>query len=294
MTQDPTPQGQQREEVSHNDQTSATDQVRTTSQTAENMTAVVSAYVVDSAEEDDLIRSQARQIGLLSERFDQMNQVQFERLLQIVEDLDAHIQQLQRREGSSSASFFDAGSSRDMANEESGGGILTAASRSKKPSPRNRVDVKETVTGIKVKGGVYSGDVLLQPKRILRLGNPYMRHGTGTMTYKAGDTYVGQWYHDKREGQGTYTRPDGKEYSGEWKHDYANGNGVMKSEDGSVYTGKFKNHKRHGSGVLVKSDGSCFEGDWLDDCQHGKGTYTSPDGRKYEVLYRDGRLIKKT
>ena len=61
-----------------------------------------------------------------------------------------------------------------------------------------------------------------------------------------------------------------------------------------VYTGEFRNHKRHGVGVLKKRDGSCYDGEWKDDIQEGKGKYTSAEGKKYKVVYKTGRLVKKT
>ena len=43
--------------------------------------------------------------------------------------------------------------------------------------------------------------------------------GKGTITYKNGDVYEGEWMKDKRNGAGKLTKADGSVQEGEWKED---------------------------------------------------------------------------
>ena len=45
------------------------------------------------------------------------------------------------------------------------------------------------------------------------------RSGFGTLSYKDGSKYAGNWVKDKREGKGLYTLHDGSIYDGFFKDD---------------------------------------------------------------------------
>ena len=64
----------------------------------------------------------------------------------------------------------------------------------------------------------------------------------GTITYKDGSKYVGNFKNGKFSGQGTYT----------WL-------------DGVKYIGEFKNGKRHGQGTYFWGDGTIDNGIWKKD-----------------------------
>ena len=49
------------------------------------------------------------------------------------------------------------------------------------------------------------------------LGNWIKGDGDGTMTYKDGSKYVGEWEGAHRHGQGTHTWADGTVYKGQWE-----------------------------------------------------------------------------
>lgn len=41
--------------------------------------------------------------------------------------------------------------------------------------------------------------------------------GQGTLTWKDGKTYTGEFVNDKREGKGKFMWADGRQYIGEWR-----------------------------------------------------------------------------
>ena len=145
--------------------------------------------------------------------------------------------------------------------------------------------------------------------------------GTGTMTYRSGDKYTGEWLNGTPDGEGTYTlskkitpslingyglltafsKPDaytGKfkdgrsvdnttikyrdgTYIGTIKDGRPDGNGTYTFANGNTYKGQFENGIGHGQGTCTWHDGSSYDGQWNNGKQHGQGTYTWPDGSKY-------------
>ncbi len=65
------------------------------------------------------------------------------------------------------------------------------------------------------------------------------KHGQGTLAWKNGDLYTGDWVRDKREGTGTMKCSDGSCYIGGWKKNKKNGKGKMQYADGRVYDGEW-------------------------------------------------------
>lgn len=63
--------------------------------------------------------------------------------------------------------------------------------------------------------------------------------GTGTMKYKNGDKYVGDYKSGLRNGQGVYTWKNGDVYNGTWKEDYMSGKGKYTYKSGSSAEGTF-------------------------------------------------------
>ena len=66
-------------------------------------------------------------------------------------------------------------------------------------------------------------------------------HGQGTLTFRDGDKYVGEWKDGKENGHGTYTWSDGDKYVGEFK-DGENWNGIQYDKEGTIL-GKYVNGK---------------------------------------------------
>ena len=134
-----------------------------------------------------------------------------------------------------------------------------------------------------------------------------MRHGQGTLTYKNGniyqgnwsngacdgkgvkmfangDCYMGDWSQGKRQGKGEYRFIGGHKYNGEYFGDQCHGKGVLTTAEGDVFDGEWFAGKKHGPGVERMSTGQCFQGTWITGKKHGKGTTIMPDG---EVVVGD-------
>ena len=87
--------------------------------------------------------------------------------------------------------------------------------------------------------GVYVGDL-----------SDGKRSGKGTVKYRNGDKYQGQFFQDKKHGQGTHTWRDGKKYVGEWKEGKRDGIGKMSYKDGTFFNGEWKrDYPLNGKGV---------------------------------------------
>ena len=94
-----------------------------------------------------------------------------------------------------------------------------------------------------------------------------IREIEGTMEYKNGDIYKGQWKTGEKEGKGNYKYKETKEeYDGEWK-----------------------NGKKEGLGILIKANGDRYIGEWKNDLYHGKGTYYYNSGNSYEGSFQFGK-----
>ena len=51
-------------------------------------------------------------------------------------------------------------------------------------------------------------------------------HGEGTLTWKDGKKYEGEFLNDQREGHGTFSWTDDRKYVGEWKNGMQHGKGI--------------------------------------------------------------------
>ena len=65
----------------------------------------------------------------------------------------------------------------------------------------------------------------------------------GTLTYKDGSKYVGEFKHGRFSGQGTFTWLDGVKYVGEFKAGKRHGQGTYTWGDGTIDNGIWKNNK---------------------------------------------------
>ena len=61
----------------------------------------------------------------------------------------------------------------------------------------------------------------------------------GTLTFKNGDTYTGEFKNMKRHGRGTFTFSDGASYTGEHESDNMHGRGTFS------YTQLLSNSRKH-------------------------------------------------
>lgn len=109
-------------------------------------------------------------------------------------------------------------------------------------------------------GNVYNG--LVKNKR---------PHGYGTMKYKNGDSYEGDWVDGVSDG-------NGKEFVVEDIKD-----GIV---SGHTYTGQFKNNMRNGKGTMIYSDGNKYEGDWHNNDKFGSGKMIYKCGKIYNGIWK--------
>lgn len=138
----------------------------------------------------------------------------------------------------------------------------------------------------------------------------HLPHGFGTMKYRMGREYTGEFVHGHWNGQGTLKNKLGDVYKGNFVTDKKEGFGVLKFSDGRLYKGRFQNDhmregkliyndmgyynglfqggKRHGFGKYVFAEGSHYEGQWKQDKMHGRGTLEWTDGSWYNGEWYHG------
>ena len=64
--------------------------------------------------------------------------------------------------------------------------------------------------------------------------------GQGSLTFKNGDQYKGNFKNGLFDGEGTFTSKSGWKYEGKFKKGQADGQGTLTTEQKVVYKGKFK------------------------------------------------------
>jgi hypothetical protein len=88
----------------------------------------------------------------------------------------------------------------------------------------------------------------------------------GTLTWKNGTLFVGQFARGQRSGKGVIRFPNNVRYQGDFLNGKYNGFGTCTFQDGRVYTGYWKRGKAHGKGKLTEADGTVLhDGDWSHD-----------------------------
>ena len=134
--------------------------------------------------------------------------------------------------------------------------------------------------------------------------------GKGTMYYKDGTIYEGEWKDGKRHGKATYknlykeyfecefindvpcNHVKQKDYygtyEGEWKNFRINGKGTFISKSNDKYVGEFLNGTITGKGVFTYSNGDKYEGYLVDGEYDGYGLFESNIGYKYEGMWKKG------
>ena len=118
------------------------------------------------------------------------------------------------------------------------------------------------------------------------------KHGYGTIKYKSGDIYKGEFKYDLFDGVGEYIWVDGLRYKGDWKNGRMNGKGTLTHPSGEKYSGKFKDDKKDGEGYYKNPNGIIYKGGYKNDLFHGKGKLVDAMGKVIEGTFKEGRLIK--
>mmetsp|Transcript_25195 Transcript_25195/g.83174 ORF Transcript_25195/g.83174 Transcript_25195/m.83174 type:complete len:129 (+) Transcript_25195:336-722(+) len=114
-----------------------------------------------------------------------------------------------------------------------------------------------------------------------------MKCGQGTLLFKNGDKYEGEFREDMQSGFGTHwTNVQGKlilQYRGSFWQGRRHGHGIFAYKDGGKYDGEWQNGKRHGEGRMNYTDGTVYEGMWENGKRHGAGTLFLANGDVYQV-----------
>lgn len=119
-----------------------------------------------------------------------------------------------------------------------------------------------------------------------------VRHGRGTMIFKSGNVYKGDWRDGNMHGLGEFTfNTTGDHYVGEMTNGKIGGYGRMKFHSGHIFEGYYVDGKRNGRGSLTCSDGRRFEGEWINDKLSGMGILWYNDGRVFRGMYVDGNAF---
>ncbi|MBQ8170868.1 MAG: ribosomal protein L7/L12 [Oscillospiraceae bacterium] len=127
-----------------------------------------------------------------------------------------------------------------------------------------------------------------------------VREGSGTMRFKNGNIYKGDWHNGVMHGIGEFIFADTCErYIGEFSDGTYNGQGIYHYSNGDVYEGCFINNKCNGNGTLTKANGDRCEGSWIGGALCGYGRYFYADGRVYRGMFfnntmTDGFLTTKS
>ena len=116
-------------------------------------------------------------------------------------------------------------------------------------------------------------------------------NGKGVFTHADnGDTYDGNWKYNKCHGHGVYTNKKGASYSGYWVNDTQQGHGEEKWPTGSQYVGNYEQGMKHGHGTYLWPDGSLYVGDWVENYINGIGHYKWKDGKEYYGTWQNNLM----
>jgi hypothetical protein len=109
-----------------------------------------------------------------------------------------------------------------------------------------------------------------------------MRHGKGTMRWKDGACYDGEWKQGIAQGQGKFTSANGDIYTGKFVANNASGHGTMiLKENQTTYTGAWVKDQQHGIGEEKYNNGASFTGNFKEGHKNGFGIYNWADKSTY-------------
>jgi len=114
-----------------------------------------------------------------------------------------------------------------------------------------------------------------------------LREGHGTMEWKNGNVYVGEWQRGGMTGQGKLRFADGAAYEGTLQAGLPQGRGTYAFANGNTFDGAWENGEKSGTGTFRYADGRAQVGTWLAD-KPTDGAAWSEDRRTAWVV-RDGQ-----
>jgi len=123
----------------------------------------------------------------------------------------------------------------------------------------------------------------------------------GTLKFKDGGKYVGEFRNGKFHGQGYSISYNGK-YVGEWRNSKRHGHGIFTYTApskynpkvfarGSTYVGEYRFGDIDGQGTATNADGDKFVGQFRAWKFHGRGKLTRANGTVEEGIWENGILV---
>lgn len=120
--------------------------------------------------------------------------------------------------------------------------------------------------------------------------NGFSYKGKGKKTDKHA-TYEGI-FSDHDSFYGTITFKDGRIFIGNWEDDGPTDYGYLKLPDGAIYDGWFDEGSLNGHGTFVFPDGSHYIGHFVDGQFDGYGVFRGKNGMIQEGLFSKNKLVK--
>lgn len=113
-----------------------------------------------------------------------------------------------------------------------------------------------------------------------------------SVSFEDGENYKGQW-EDGISGKGTLTFKNGDSYEGDFKNGKMNGNGTYCWKDQAYYTGSWKENQMNGNGTYFydADQTEYLSGTFRDNKPYGKATYFC-ENHKYTTIWSDGVCTK--
>jgi len=126
-----------------------------------------------------------------------------------------------------------------------------------------------------VNQGIWNGETIVQ-------GYDTFPNGWGILTYSEEDhlnrdKYDGNMLYGVMEGYGTLFWKDGSYYSGQFANNSKAGEGTLFYSNGDIFTGEWVDEKKTGQGKYMFTEGGEYSGGFSSGAQNGEG--------KFDILY---------